>query len=29
MNLFERALAWLYEHEPQCAQEIRATPGEN
>jgi flavin-dependent dehydrogenase len=22
MNLFERALAWLYEHEPQCAQEI-------
>jgi len=22
MNLFERALVWLHEHEPQCAQEI-------
>jgi len=22
MNLFERALAWLHEHEPQCAEEI-------
>ena len=22
INLCERALAWLYEHEPQCAQEI-------
>ncbi len=22
VNLFERALVWLHEHEPQCAQEI-------
>jgi flavin-dependent dehydrogenase len=22
MNLFERALAWLHEHEPQCAEDI-------
>jgi len=22
MNLFERAIAWLHEHEPQCAEEI-------
>jgi len=22
INLFERALDWLYEHEPQCAEEI-------
>ncbi len=24
MNLFERALSWLHEHEPQCAEEIEA-----
>jgi flavin-dependent dehydrogenase len=24
MNRFERALAWLHEHEPQCAAEIEA-----
>jgi flavin-dependent dehydrogenase len=24
MNLFERALDWLHEHEPQCAAEIEA-----
>lgn len=22
MNLFDRALAWLHEHEPQCAEEV-------